>query len=105
MRNKHLGILSLPLAVATLLAACGDASRPAELVGTWTVNGGGRSVRLELRADGTYSELVEISAAGMMVPGEGTWTASGRVVSLSGSGTPDGWKPHTRDLGEFSKVD
>ena len=105
MRKNRVGVLSLSLALTMLLSACGDASHPAELVGTWETDGGGRSVRLELRADGTYSELVGFPAAGMMVPGEGTWTASGRVVSLSGSGTPDGWKPHTRDLNEFSKVD
>src|SRR5262245_41936113 len=105
MRNHRLRLLSLSLVLATLLNACGDASRPAELVGTWETSGGGRSVRLELRADGTYSEVVGFPGAGMMVPGEGTWTASGHVVSLAGSGTPDGWKPHTRDLTEFSKFD
>lgn len=104
MRSNRLTLLSLSLALLTPLSACGDASRPAELVGTWETDGGGRSVRLELRADGTYSELVGLPSAGMMVPGTGTWTASGSVVSLSGSGTPDGWQPHTRDLGDFSKV-
>ena len=57
-----------------------------------------------LRGDGTYTKTLEARVNGAPYGGthDGTWSARGTTVYLSGDGN---WPHITHDLSEFRKVD
>jgi len=83
-----------------------------DLVGTWVGGagdgGGSYVVELELHADGTYKKTLTARVSNPDGTGNGyggshngTWTAKGSVVYLSGDGN---WPPYSHDLSKFRKV-
>ena len=78
-----------------------------QYVGTWEMESGDsgahQKITLALRADNTYSKTLEARVGGSPYGGthEGTWTAKGTVVNLSGDGK---WPPYSHDLSQFRKI-
>ena len=89
----------------TAFASSSDAE--SDLTGTWEYEGGDggaqEKITLTLRADHSYTKTLEANVQGSPYGGthSGTWTANGKVVSLSGDGN---WPPYTHDLSLFNKV-
>lgn len=77
-----------------------------QLAGVWIrVRSDGstyQKITLILREDGTYTKTLEARVNGSNYGGthQGTWTARGTVVSLSGDGN---WPALTHDLAEFQR--
>jgi len=78
----------------------------ARLAGTWRYATSdantSQKITLTLRSDGTYSKMLDARVNGASYGGthDGTWTARGMVVSLSGDGN---WPALTHDLSSFTK--
>ena len=79
-----------------------------QLAGTWVRERSDsntyQKITLTLRGDGTYTKVLVAQVNGAPYGGthDGTWTAKGTVVSLSGDGN---WPRITHDLAEFKKVE
>jgi hypothetical protein len=95
-------LLGLAL-VLGLLTACGSQSK---LSGSWHYeggDGGGREViDLDLSSDDTYTKTLDAVVGSSQYGGthEGTWTADGNLVHLSGGGK---WPPFDHDLSSFQR--
>ncbi len=78
----------------------------AQLTGTWVREKSDaatyQKITLVLRADGTYTKTLVARVNGAPYGGahNGTWSARGSVVSLSGDGN---WPPISHDLAEFRR--
>lgn len=78
----------------------------ARLAGTWRYEsndpGAHQRVLLVLRADGTYTKTLDAVVNGSKYGGkhDGTWTARGMEVRLSGDGN---WPAYTHDLSTFQR--
>jgi len=76
-------------------------------VGEWVKesgdSGGEQRIILVLRADGSYRKTLDATVGGRKYGGthEGTWTAEGKIVDLSGDGN---WPAFSHDLSEFRKI-
>ena len=93
---------------APALSTAAEADVPDQLVGTWVREKSDantyQKITLTLRGDGTYTKALEARVNGAPYGGthDGTWSARGSVVYLSGDGN---WPRITHDLSEFRKAE
>ena len=105
MTVGHVAVFGHPNPLSGYMAK--DFDDGSELVGTWHYEGGDsggqQKIDLELRSDGTYSKTLVAYVRGHRYGGqhEGTWTAQGSMVHLSGDGN---WPPYDHDLSLFRKT-